>query len=123
MQYKAGDNMDVTKKPADNRQTMMKKRLPAKEKLVSEIQQNDIRVRILGTVIDRNESSIFVDDGSGRLEILTEGQNPDIGKMVRVVTRILPLTGGFEARAECMQDMAGFDVELYRRAREVAKKV
>lgn len=115
--------MDTNKKPADNRQAGLKKRLPAKEKLVSEIQQNDIRVRILGTVIDRNENSVFVDDGSGRLEILTEGRCPGAGKMVRIVTRILPLTGGFEARAECMQDMAGFDVELYRRAREVAKNV
>jgi len=115
--------MDTIKKPADNRQTMMKKRLPAKEKLVSEIQQNDIRVRILGTVIDKSEGAIVLDDGSGRLEIVTEGQAPEMGKMVRVVTRILPMTGGFEARAECVQDMTGFDVELYRRARDVAKKV
>ncbi len=115
--------MDAIKKPADNKQTVMKKRLPAKEKLVSEILQNDIRVRILGTVIDKNESSIIVDDGSGRLEIMMEGQNPEMGKMVRVVTRILPMTGGFEARAECVQDMTGFDVELYRRAREIVKNV
>jgi hypothetical protein len=114
--------MDTIKKPADNRQSVMKKRLPAKEKPVSEILPNDIRVRILGTVIDRSENSMFVDDGSGRLEILTEGQPAEVGKMVRVVTRILPMTGGFEARAECVQDMAGFDVELYRRAREIANR-
>jgi len=115
--------MDTIKKPADNRQAVMKKRLPAKEKLVSEIQQNDIRVRILGTVIDKSEGAIVLDDGSGRLEVVTEGQAPEMGKMVRVVTRILPMTGGFEARAECVQDMTGFDVELYRRARDVAKNV
>lgn len=115
--------MDTIKKPADNRQSGIKKRLPAKEKLVSEILPNDIRVRILGTVIDKGENSIVMDDGSGRLEVVTEGQAPEMGKMVRVVTRILPMTGGFEARAECMQDMAGFDVELYRRARDVANRV
>ncbi|MBU3957603.1 MAG: replication protein RepA [Nanoarchaeota archaeon] len=116
--------MDTIKKPADNRQnTALKKRLPAKEKLVSEILQNDIRVRILGTVIDKGEGAIVLDDGSGRLEVVTEGQAPEMGKMVRAVARILPLTGGFEARAECVQDMAGFDVELYRRAREIAKNV
>lgn len=116
--------MDTTKKPADNRQNAaLKKRLPAKEKLVSEILPNDIRVRILGTVIDKGEGSIVLDDGSGRLEVITEGQAPEMGKMVRVVTRILPMTGGFEARAECVQEMAGFDVELYRRARDVANRV
>jgi len=115
--------MDTIKKPADNRQAVMKKRLPAKEKLVSEILPNDIRVRILGTVIDKSEGAIVLDDGSGRLEVVTEGQAPEMGKMVRVVTRILPMTGGFEARAECVQDMTGFDVELYRRARDVAKNV
>ncbi len=115
--------MDMTKK-ADNRQnSALKKRLPAKEKLVSEILANDIRVRILGTVIDKSEGSIILDDGSGRLEALMEGQAPEMGKMVRVVARILPMTGGFEARAECVQDMAGLDVELYRRAREIANKV
>lgn len=101
----------------------IKKRLPAKERLISEILPNDIRVRILGTVIDRGENSIVMDDGSGRLEIVTDGQSAETGKMVRVVTRVLPLMEGFEARAECMQDMAGFDVELYRRARDVAKNV
>lgn len=116
--------MDANKKPADNRQnTALKKRLPAKEKLVSEILPNDIRVRILGTVIDKSEGAMVLDDGSGRLEILAEGQSAEVGKMVRVVTRILPMTGGFEARAECVQDMTGFDVELYRRAKDVAKKV
>ncbi len=108
----------------DNKQANgLKKRLPAKEKLISEIAPNDIRVRVLGTVIDRNENSIFVDDGSGRLEILAEGQSWEMGKMVRVVTRVLPITGGFEARVECVQNMEGFDVDLYRRAREIAKTV
>lgn len=101
----------------------LKKRLPAKERLISEVLPNDIRVRILGTVIDKSEDSIILDDGSGRLEILTEVQSAEAGKMVRVVTRILPMTGGFEARAECVQDMTGFDVELYRRARDVAKNI
>ncbi len=101
----------------------LKKRLPAKERLISEILPNDIRVRILGTVIGGNENSIMVDDGSGRLEIVTDGQAADTGKMVRVVTRVLPVSGGFEARAECIQRMDGFDVELYRRAREVAKNI
>lgn len=116
--------MDTIKKTADNKQnTALKKRLPAKERNISEILPNDIRVRILGTVIDRNENSIVIDDGSGRIEILSDGQNPDMGKMVRVVTRILPISGGFEARSECIQDMTGFDVELYRRAKEVARNV
>lgn len=115
--------MNPVPKTDSKQANSLKKRLPAKEKLVSEILPNDIRVRILGTVIDKNENSIFIDDGSGRLEILTEGQTSEMGKMVRVVTRILQMTGGFEARAECIQGMDGFDVELYRRAREIAKNV
>lgn len=106
-----------------NQSNGFKKRLPAKEKLISEILANDIRVRILGTVIDKTENSIIMDDGSGRLEILTDEQNAEAGKLVKVVTRVLPFAGGFEARVECIQKMDGLDVELYRRAKEIAKTV
>lgn len=112
----------------NNQGSGLKKRLPAKEKLISEIAQNDIRVRVLGTVIDRSEGSVVVDDGSGRLEIFLDGQPFEsdamsLGKMARIVTRVLPITGGFEARAECVQNMSGFDVELYRRAKDIAKNI
>ncbi len=101
-----------------------KRKLPAVEKNIADIDpEKDVRVRILGTVIAADESSIIVDDGTGKTEVVFE--NPDlmgpasVGKRVRVVARVLPLLEGFECRGEAVQDLEGFNIELYRRAKEV----
>ena len=101
----------------------IKKRIPAKEKSISEIHPQDIRVRIIGTVIDKKEDSLIVDDGTGTLEVFfDEIPEVEIGERVRLIIRILPLIDGFEARGEILQKMKDFDIELYKKAREIAKK-
>ncbi len=99
-----------------------RRRLPAKEKTIAEIDANDVRVKILGVVIDKDDSAMIIDDGSGKLEVVAENA-PEIGKFVKCIIRIFPLMEGFEARLECYQDMNGFDLELYRRAKEAVKCV
>ncbi len=101
-----------------------KRKLPAVEKSIVEIDpEKDVRVRILGTVIAADESAIIVDDGTGKTEVVFE--NPDlmgpagIGKKVRVIARVLPLLEGFECRGEAVQDLEGFNLELWRKAREL----
>ncbi|MBI4015296.1 MAG: hypothetical protein HY362_01090 [Candidatus Aenigmarchaeota archaeon] len=100
-----------------------KRKLPAVEKSISDVDpEKDVRVRLLGTVIAADDSSIIVDDGTGKTEVVFE--NPDligsagVGKRVRVVARVLPLLEGFECRGEAVQDLEGFNLELYRKARE-----
>ncbi len=99
----------------------IKKRLPAKEKKISEIRENDVRVKVLGVVIDRNETSMVIDDGSGNIEVVADNA-PETGKFIKAILRILPLMNGFEARLETYQDMEGFDMELYKQAKELANR-
>ncbi len=98
----------------------IRRRLPAVEKPVSEISQNDIRVRVLGRVIDKTNSVIVVDDGSGKLEIQYD-QEPGIavGEAVKIVTRVFPLIDGYECKAECFQKLDGLDLGLYKKARSI----
>ncbi len=77
---------------------LIRRRLPALEKRVSEIQpDSDVRVRLTGTVIDSSANSIVLDDGSGKIEIYFEDQ-PKVknGQMIRIITTkeksILPLS-------------------------------
>lgn len=102
----------------------IKRRMVAKEKLIKDIDSQDIRVRILGTVIDKNNDSIIIDDGSGKLEISFD-EMPDVktGQLVRIIARILPLAKGFEARGEVFQDLEGFDIKLYKKAKETIEKI
>lgn len=102
----------------------LKRRLPAIGKPISEIRPDkDIRVRILGTIIDASESSLLIDDGTSKLEILFDDPNLmaglSTGQLVRVVTRILPLIDGYEARGECVQNLDGFNIEQYRKVKGV----
>lgn len=98
----------------------VKRRLPAVQKPISEIAQSDIRVRVLGRVIDKTSSAMVVDDGSGKVEIRYDQEpNVAIGDTVKVVARVSPLIDGYECKAECFQKLDGLDMGLYKKARSI----
>jgi len=102
---------------------LIRRRLPAIEKRVSDIQpDSDVRVRLMGTVIDSGPNSIVLDDGSGKVEIYFEEQ-PKVrnGQLIRIITRILPLIDGFECRGEVIQTLDGFNLELYKKVKEIVR--
>ena len=106
----------------------IKRRLPAVERKISEIQpERDIRVRILGTIIDIINSSLLVDDGTSKVEVTFE--NPEAiaglrqGQVIRVIARGMPLIGGFACKGECVQLLEDFDLELYKKVKETMEKL
>lgn len=102
---------------------LVKRRLPSIEKNIIDIQpETDVRVRLMGTVIDTTPNSIVIDDGTGKLEVYFE-EEPNVkrGQFVRVITRILPLIDGFESRGEALQILEGFNLALFKKAKEVIK--
>jgi hypothetical protein len=97
----------------------IKRRLPAIEKVISDIHpDSDVRIRVTGTVIDAGSNSLVIDDGTGKLEVYFE-ELPSIrhGQLVRAIVRIIPLIDGFECKGEVLQDLSGFDLETYKKAR------
>ncbi len=104
---------------------LIKRRLPSIEKNIADIQsETDVRVRLIGTVIDNTPNSIVIDDGTGKLEIyFGEEKNIRQGQLVRVITRILPLIDGFECRGEALQILDGFNLDLYKKARKLTKNL
>ena len=104
--------------PDETKSAFQYRRLPALPKKISEINpEKDIRVRILGKVIDKTDGVIVVDDGSSKADIVTTDLdvNVNIGDTIRVFTRVLPLEEGFELRAEIIQDMTKLDIDLYKK--------
>jgi hypothetical protein len=104
----------------------LRRRLPAIERSIADIRPDrDIRVRLLGTVIDSGRSSLVIDDGSGRAEIVFDSAELfagiSSGQLVRVITRILPLADGYECRGECVQSLQNFDISLYKKAKDLIK--
>jgi len=76
--------------------------------------EKDVRVRIFGRVIDKQDGSIIVDDGSSPTPIVTDGQC-EINDVVRVFARVLPLEDGYELRGEIVQVLNELDMELYKK--------
>lgn len=105
-------------------ENIVRRRLPAKEKDIGSIQPElDVRLRLTGTVIDSSPNSVVIDDGTGKVEVFLE-KDPIVrqGQMVRVITRIMPMIDGFECRGEAIQNMDGFNIDLYKKAKEIANR-
>jgi len=94
----------------------MYKRAPASPRRISEIvPEKDMRVQIIGRVIDKSDGALIVDDGSAKAEIVVDETDADINDTVRIFARVLPLEEGYELRAEIVQDMSGLDLDLYKK--------
>ncbi len=99
------------------------RRLPAFDKKVAEIGKDDVRVRLLGMVIDKKDNLIVLDDGTGKINVVfAEPFETEVNKRVRVFGRIMPSEEGFEIQGEILQDISGMDLELYKKVRELEKK-
>ncbi len=93
------------------------KRQPASPRKIVDIDpEKDVRVRIFGHVIDKVDGIIVVDDGSSKVEIMTDEFDAfDIDDVVRAFCRVLPLEQGYELRAEIIQKLNNMDTDLYKK--------
>lgn len=84
--------------------------------------QEDIRVRILGTVLSKNEESVNLDDGTGTTEVFLEDntlEDLEENQRIRVLGRVLPTPESFEIQGEVVQDFDNVDSELLNRVKKV----
>ena len=99
-----------------------KKRNVAVEKSISELTTDDTRVKVIGTVIEKDDSnnSIVVDDGSVSIRVLLNQElfeKVSVGKIVRVIGLVVPPLQGesVELQGEIVQDFSKLDSELYEK--------
>ncbi|HLD78586.1 MAG TPA: hypothetical protein VJB16_06165 [archaeon] len=96
------------------------RRWPHVERTIAGIAAADGRVRVTGRVIDKGESSVVVDDGTGSVAV-TVPEVPgwvEVGGVVRVLAKVMPADQGVELDGEVLQDMRGLDLELWKKVRE-----
>lgn len=100
-----------------------RRRAPAVPKKISEISpENDIRVRVVGTVLSKDEDSITLDDGTSNVEVffgedvLNDLEEND---RLRVFGRVLPTPDSFELQGEVFQNFEKVDSELYDKVKKV----
>jgi len=98
------------------------RRFPTVEKSIAEIGPEDGRVSFIGTVIDKDEGKITVDDGSGSMEVFFENdviKNFKTGDLVRIVGKIS--SEGFLS-GEAVQNFSKFNLDLYKEMKSVKSK-
>jgi hypothetical protein len=95
--------------------TDSRRRLPSVFRRVVGIRPGDIRVSVIGTVIDKADDGIVLDDGTGKIDItMAEPFEAEVKGLVRVFGRVIPTEGGFQLQGEIVQDMSGLDLELLK---------
>ena len=113
------------------------KRMPSVDRAISGIRPDDIRVAVIGTVIDSQENRVVVDDGTGKVTVSFEepvktenannvanGQHVpkrSLGQLVRVLGRVIPMDSGVELQGDVLQPMDGMDMGLKKSVDELAK--
>jgi hypothetical protein len=106
--------------PEDQEGGEFRRRLPSVMKDIGEIGQGDLRVSVIGTVIDKQEEGLVLDDGTGKMLIRFDSPfETELNRMVRVLGKVVPLEDGVELHGEFLQDMDGLDMELLKRLKKV----
>jgi hypothetical protein len=100
------------------------KRMPSVPRGIGEIKDNDVRVRLMGTIIDRSDSGIVLDDGSGKINVSLENtEGLAMNQFVRVFGRVIPMEGGSELQGEIVQPAQSLDIELLKKSNNVVKSL
>lgn len=87
-----------------------------KPKKISEIKKTDNKIAIVGKVVETKESSFILDDKTGKIEVVFEGEVTK-GKLIRVFCSLID----DELRAEIVQDLSGLDLNLFKKTEELYK--
>jgi len=102
--------------------TERKKRNIAFEKTISELKKEDIRVKVIGTIIEKDGSnnSIVIDNGKAQLRVLLDADkfnDVDAGRLVRVIGVVIPPLEGetVELKGEIIQDFSKLNPEIYEK--------
>ncbi|MBU7022840.1 MAG: replication protein RepA [Theionarchaea archaeon] len=95
------------------------RRAPAVEKDISDVTEEDIRVSLIGTVIKKDpiQYSMIVDDGTGSIVVFGD-KLYDVQTIVRIIGRPQRRGEPF-INAEIVQDFSDFDLELYKKVKEL----
>jgi len=87
----------------------------------------DVRVKVIGFIVDKKEDTLIIDDGSGKVKVFVDSpgiiENLNLNQLVRVFGSVLMTENGFEIRADIVQDLSRLDINLFKKVEELYNKV
>ena len=87
----------------------------------------DLKVKILGFVVDKKDDTIILDDGSKKVKVFVDNparvEKMNINQLIRVFGSTLPTEDGFEVKADAVQDLSNLNINLYKKVEELYNKM
>jgi len=98
------------------------------KKKIEEINpETDLKIKIMGFVVDKKDDTFILDDGSKKIKVFVD--NPtivdkmNINQLIRVFGSTLPTDEGFEIKADAVQDLSNLNINLYKKVEELYNKM
>jgi len=98
------------------------RRAPSVLKSISQVTENDIRVKLFGTVAEKAEGSILLKDDTGEIRIDTD-QSFEEGTKLSVMGRPVKTEKGLELNPEIISRIPGINEKLYKSVLSLSSKI
>ena len=87
----------------------------------------DLKVKIMGFVVDKKDDTVILDDGSKKAKVFVDNitivEKMNINQLVRIFGSTLPTDEGFEIKADVVQDLSNLNINLYKKVEELYNKM
>ena len=98
------------------------------KKKIEEINpETDLKVNIIGFVVDKKEDTLILDDGNKKIKVFMDNpvivEKINVNQLVRVFGSTLPTDEGFEIKADVVQDLSNLNIDLYKKVEGLYNKM
>ena len=98
------------------------------KKKIEEINpETDLKVKIMGFVVDKKEDTVVLDDGSKKIKVFMDNpvisEKINVNQLIRVFGSTLPTDEGFEIKADVVQDLSNLNIDLYKKVEGLYNKM
>ena len=98
------------------------------KKKIEEINpETDLKINIMGFVVDKKEDTFVLDDGSKKIKVFMDNpviaEKINVNQLVRVFGSTLPTDEGFEIKADVVQDLSNLNIDLYKKVEGLYNKM
>lgn len=98
------------------------------KKKIEEINpETDLKVNIMGFVVDKKEDTLILDDGNKKIKVFMDNpviaEKINVNQLVRVFGSTLPTDEGFEIKADVVQDLSNLNIDLYKKVEALYNKM
>ena len=98
------------------------------KKKIEEINpETDLKIKLLGFVVDKKDDTFILDDGSKKVKVFVDNpaivEKMNINQLIRIFGSTLPTDEGFEIKADVVQDLSNLNINLYKKVDELYNKM